>query len=96
MSLCSLQMLHRAFINMITTRNKKKACEDFSPKPLDNEMSENIVKRFVDVTSLEIFEECSCTVCGELSLKLKMVNLSKCNVDLDILNSYGNGFTSKE
>ena len=84
-------------ISNISKINTKKVVENkFPPPPSTMQLSEMIIKDFISATSPNEFEEGGCAVCGTLSLKSNLTELTKANVDLNILVADGSGFTRKE
>ena len=78
-------------------KNQKNAEDDkFPPRPPVQSEAEQIIKNFTKATSPKNFEESGCAVCGALNLRSKMRNISEINLNLNLLNADGKGFTRKE
>src|SRR5271168_969639 len=104
------EIKHQQFLNMSTESKqvkkekvKRKRHEKhkgdvdvFPPKPLSEEHSENIIKNFCEATSPPKFEEAGCAVCGQLTLKSKLVALKKITTNLHLLSHNTSGLTRME
>ena len=73
-----------------------KIQDRFLPLPSTMQSSERIIKDFISATSPGEFEEGGCAVCGSLSLKSSLTELSEADVDLSLLVAGASGFTRKE
>ena len=60
------------------------------------QLSEMVIKDFISATSPSKFEEGGCAVCGALSLKSNLAELTEADIDINILVTDGSGFTRKE
>ena len=67
--------------------------EAFSPPPPDPSLRRKIIDEFCKATSPPKFEEAGCAVCGSLTLRSDISELSSLNIDLSVLNATGHGFT---
>jgi len=65
----------------------------FPPALPDASLRREIINDFCDATKHSKFEEAGCAVCGALTLKTELSNLSSLNIDLSVLNTSGLGFT---
>jgi hypothetical protein len=70
--------------------------DTFPPNPPDASLCRKIIKDFCDATNPSRFEEGGCAVCGALTLKTELSDLSSLNIDLSLLNTAGLCFTRKE
>ena len=70
--------------------------EAFPPPPPDSLLRRKIIDEFCKATSPAMFEEAGCAVCGSLTLQSDLSKLSSLNIDLNVLNAAGHGFTQKE
>ena len=78
-------------------KNQKNVEDDkFPPRPPVQSEAKQIINNFTKVTSPKNFEESGCAVYGALNLRSKMRNLSEINLNLNLLNADGKGFTRKE
>ena len=68
----------------------------FPPTPPDSSLRRKIIKDFCDATNPLKFEEAGCAVCGALTLQTELFDLSSLNINLNVLNTTGLGFTRKE
>jgi len=71
-------------------------CESFPPAPPDALLRRKIINGFCEAIEPSKFEEAGCAVCGALTLKTELSKLSTVNIDLNVLNAIGLGFTRKE
>ena len=69
---------------------------DFPPVPPNPSLHRKIINGFCEATAPSNFEKLGCTVCGSLTLKSDLFELSSFNIDLSVLNATGCGFTQKE
>ena len=65
----------------------------FPPDPPDASLCRKIIKKFSNATEPSKFEEGGCAVCGVLTLKTELSDLSLLDIDLSVLNTRGCGFT---
>jgi hypothetical protein len=66
------------------------------PPDIPNASSrKRIINDFCDATKPSKFEA-GCAVCGALTLQTELLELSSLNIDLNVLNTVGLGFTWKE
>ena len=72
------------------------AQNSFPPAPPDASLRRKIINDFCNAIKPSKFEEAGCAVCGALTLKTELSNLSSLNIDLSVLNTSGLGFTRKE
>jgi len=69
---------------------------DFPPAPPNHSLRRKIIDGFCNATAPSKFEEAGCAVCGSLSLRSNLSELSSLHIDLSVLNAAGHGFTRKE
>ena len=55
------------------------------PDPPDASLCRKIIKDFCDATNPSRFEEGGCAVCGALTLKTELSDLSSLNIDLSLV-----------
>ena len=65
----------------------------FPPDPPDASLPRKIIKDFCGATNPSRFEEGGCAVYGALTLKTELSELNSLNIDLNVLNTAGLGFT---
>jgi len=65
----------------------------FPPDIPNASLRKKIINDFCEATKPSKFEEAGCAVCGALTLKTELSNLSSLNIDLSVLNTSGLGFT---
>jgi hypothetical protein len=68
----------------------------FPPNPPDATLRIKIINNFCNATKPSTFEEVGCSVCGALTLQIKLSDLTSLNIDLSVLNTAGFDFTRKE
>jgi hypothetical protein len=61
----------------------------FPPDPLSKKLSHTIITDFCKDTAPEMFVELGCAVCGRLTQRNKLTNLTDAGVDLNILKAVG-------
>ena len=69
---------------------------NFPPDVPDASLRRKIIGDFWAATQPSKFEEAGCAVCGALTLRTELFDLSSLNIDLGVLNTVGLGFTQKE
>jgi len=67
----------------------------FPPAPPNASLRRKIIKDFCNATKPSNFEEAGCAVCGALTLRNELSDLSSLNIDLSVLNTAGFSFTQK-
>ena len=68
----------------------------FPPNIPDASLRKKIINDFCEATKPSKFEEAGCAVCGALTLQTELFDLGSLNIDLNVLNTAGFGFTRKE
>ena len=72
------------------------ATQDFPPAPPNAYLCRKIIDEFCKATGPSNFEEAGCAVCGSLTLQSDLSKLNSLDIDLNILNGAGRGFTQQE
>ena len=68
----------------------------FPPAPPDPLLRKKIINKFCEATSPSKFEEAGCAVCGSLTLRSGLSELNSLDIELNVLNTAGQGLTRKE
>ena len=76
--------------------NEQPENMDFPPTPADPLLRRKIISDFYEATSPSKFAEAGCAVCGSLTPQSDLSELSSFDINLNVLNVAGHGFTRKE
>jgi hypothetical protein len=68
----------------------------FPPDVPDASLRKKIINDFCDAIDPSKFEEAGCAVCGALTLRTELFDLSSLNINVSVLNTTGLGFTRRE